>query len=396
MNTVAHVIHLRKPLAVAVCLVASLVCSSDAADPTTVPSASCTTAQCHHQVGQHSRAHRPVAENRCDFCHEPKAGATPFLAGVRHEFKRAGDNAELCYQCHDRLAEQPHVHEPVKMGLCMLCHDPHGSERPGLLRHDTDRQLCQQCHRETLNQGDHVHGPVQVGACGACHDPHQSANRFRLRGTGAGQCGMCHLADVRPFLGAAQVHKPVAQKCSHCHEPHTSDQPFRLTNTDPRLCRDCHANIDMQVTTGKVVHKPIIESKCGACHEHHGSDHRRLLRGQFTAEPYEPFALEHYELCYRCHQSDQVTERVTSTATNFRNGDVNLHAKHVNQEEKGRTCHMCHQVHASISPRLLADEITFGAWKLPLNYQKTETGGSCQASCHRARAYDRITPIQNE
>ncbi len=246
-----------------------------------------------------SHVHPPVDEGQCELCHEPKEGATPFEAGLRHEFNRAAGNAELCYECHDRFDEEAHVHKPVAQGLCVLCHDPHGSDRAFLLRGDPDRTLCGQCHRLDFLEGDHLHEPVAKG-------------------------------------------------------------------------------------------------QCGKCHEYHGGEFRRLLRGRFTAELYEPFDLGHYELCYGCHESSQVTEPTTTTATGFRNGDANLHFVHVNREDKGRTCNVCHQVHAGSQPHLVTETLPFGTWQLPVNYLRSETGGSCLPGCHRQRAYDRVSPVRNE
>jgi hypothetical protein len=39
--------------------------------------------------------------------------------------------------------------------------------------------------------------------------------------------------------------------------------------------------------------------------------------------------------------------------------------------------------------------VPFGGWRIPINYQATETGGGCQPGCHRAYRYDRDTPAVN-
>jgi len=31
-------------------------------------------------------------------------------------------------------------------------------------------------------------------------------------------------------------------------------------------------------------------------------------------------------------------------------------------------------------------------WSLPIQFQKTETGGGCQPGCHQPLAYDRASP----
>jgi hypothetical protein len=65
-------------------------------------------------------------------------------------------------------------------------------------------------------------------------------------------------------------------------------------------------------------------------------------------------------------------------------------------EEKGRTCNLCHEVHASAKPKLIKETTSFGTWQLPLNFTPTATGGSCMPGCHRMRGYDRVAPVQNE
>jgi hypothetical protein len=44
--------------------------------------------------------------------------------------------------------------------------------------------------------------------------------------------------------------------------------------------------------------------------------------------------------------------------------------------------------------KLIADKVPFSKWRLPLNFTKTETGGSCTPGCHQKYAYDRKTPVK--
>jgi predicted CXXCH cytochrome family protein len=70
-----------------------------------------------------------------------------------------------------------------------------------------------------------------------------------------------------------------------------------------------------------------------------------------------------------------------------------MHWVHVNQE-KGRTCRACHEVHASTHPAHIRDAVPFGntGWMLELNYQQTAEGGSCSPGCHKPRSYNRTAP----
>ena len=74
--------------------------------------------------------------------------------------------------------------------------------------------------------------------------------------------------------------------------------------------------------------------------------------------------------------------------TNFRNGEKNLHYLHINGI-KGRSCILCHDVHASNNEHLIADKVPFESWWMNLNYKTLENGGSCQPGCHKEKKYTR-------
>ncbi len=77
---------------------------------------------------------------------------------------------------------------------------------------------------------------------------------------------------------------------------------------------------------------------------------------------------------------------MTESATDFRNGDTNLHFLHVNKE-KGRTCRACHDTHGSNRPKHVTEGVPFGSWEIPINFQETPKGGSCAPGCHAERDY---------
>ena len=96
-----------------------------------------------------------------------------------------------------------------------------------------------------------------------------------------------------------------------------------------------------------------------------------------------------------CHERTIASEEKTTTLTNFRNGDRNLHFVHVHKAAKGRTCRACHDPHATNNPKHIRDGVRSGNGVLPTNYKKTETGGSCQPGCHQKFAYDRVKEVVN-
>ena len=140
------------------------------------------------------------------------------------------------------------------------------------------------------------------------------------------------------------------------------------------------------------LHGPINEGKCTPCHDPHGGPNAKLLVAEFPPNPYAPYTDKEYALCFTCHKRDLVQYPDTSFATGFRDGERNLHYLHVNNKQKGRSCKLCHALHGSTSPKLIADSVPFGKWNLPLKFVKTDTGGSCSPGCHKTQSYDRKTP----
>ena len=321
--------------------------------------ATCATSGCHLRVTQHQQVHQPVAEHQCEVCHVPKERSTPLQAGVRHEFRRAGDDPEVCYACHDRLGEDDFVHEPVKMGVCILCHDPHGAERASLLRVDTDRQMCELCHRETFDRGDYIHGPVSTGTCLACHDPHGSKHQKFLAAEPMGLCLSCHDKEL---------------------------------DSDDGTIR----NIAAYLASNPNHHGPIKDRNCVACHNPHGGSVFRLLALAYPQGNYAAYDEDRYALCLDCHDVEMVEEERDEEATEFRNGDLNLHYVHVNRDDKGSTCGACHDVHAGKGPKHIADPVYLGQQAVLIGFEATATGGSCTTPCHATWAYDRVDPVKNE
>jgi len=104
-----------------------------------------------------------------------------------------------------------------------------------------------------------------------------------------------------------------------------------------------------------------------------------------------PYQRGAYALCFSCHDNKLVEERRTTAATQFRNGDKNLHSVHVMRDAKGRSCAACHDMHVGVRQNLVHDDVDFGShgWRLPIGFTMTPTGGSCAKTCHTERRYDR-------
>lgn len=157
------------------------------------------------------------------------------------------------------------------------------------------------------------------------------------------------------------------------------------------LCVECHEGlVDANSTS---IHGPIQKGMCSSCHDPHGTSHEKLLIKSYSSKLFISYSEDAYQLCFSCHDRLLVRFPDTSFSTGFRNGDRNLHYLHVNKSHRGRNCNICHAAHDSNLPKLMADTVPFGKWRLPINFKKTATGGSCSPGCHKTVSYDRERPI---
>ncbi len=416
---------------------------------------SCITSSCHAAFGKDNFVHGPVAAGECTICHGklPQHKDNP----KRNKFQAIKEVAKLCYSCHEKFMTKKYIHKPVEDGECNSCHSPHGSPNKFQLL-GKGGELCFNCHDEKIVGGKFVHGPAAVGGCTACHDPHTADFEKNLKAGGADLCFLCHTDKAEIFSKSEVKHKPITESCTPCHNPHSEEKQYMLkAGGTPLLCFGCHKDKKEQVDTASVQHGaltadrtclnchdahvsgiakmlllppmdlcikcheheykradgsvladirkllaensdhhgPIKQKDCSGCHNPHGSNTFRILRYPYPSTFYAPFYVDNYNLCFSCHEKTIVLNPETTKLTNFRNGDVNLHFTHVNKPEKGRTCRACHETHASNHPKHIRESVPFGTWELPVNYQKTGTGGSCTPGCHKIKKYDREKKQEN-
>lgn len=201
-------------------------------------------------------------------------------------------------------------------------------------------------------------------------------------------------------------HGPVSEgACMKCHAPHASDNPKGLKADLPTLCFDCHDEAmkddkNRPLPSLKVVyedsemelHKPFADGDCLCCHDPHVSSHYRLLNKEHNNSLYTSYSKDKY-MCFGCHNENAFSEPRTLDKTNFRNGNLNLHYRHVNRK-KGRSCQVCHHHHASKNAALIRERLPFGKNEIAITeFVKTENGGKCSPSCHRVAQYDRLEPF---
>lgn len=266
----------------------------------------------------------------------------------------------------------------------LTCNYCHGDLAEKKLKHTTNTNKgCEDCHATSGIPMDHKKGTIVLqkplpDLCLSCHDKTKSL-----------------------ISSSRVVHQVVNDKksCVNCHSPHSSDEKSLLVTNRKDLCLSCHnktittktktlANIGQLDKNSKVVHPPF--KKCSSsCHNPHASSNDKLLNTFFTSETYIAVNPDSFALCWECHDPELITNPKTTTATNFRNGDKNLHYVHVHGE-KGRSCMLCHNPHASNNPYLVREKVGFGNnWSFRMNYSSNENGGSCAPGCHVERKYTR-------
>ena len=402
---------------------------------------SCATAGCHTEVKDYEFLHAPTQADACVMCHEP--------IGKKHEFAPMLPSPQLCTECHESVVTQPNIHIPAEED-CLSCHNPHGSASRKMLQMDTVEETCFTCHEQDIMEKGFKHGPAAVGACTLCHDPHSSKEEKFLRDPVQTLCASCHAEMMDEMRVANYLHQPVKDGCTSCHNPHSGPGPQMLPSTTRELCNKCHeevvkiadtsltrhepaemddgcvqchsphssdqspllrepqvdlclschdeelrsaegtlTNMKILLDENKDWHGPVRTGNCGGCHQPHGSDVFRLLKSEYPKKFYSSYDPANYELCFSCHESDLVKDKQTTTLTNFRNGNTNLHFIHVNKEKRGRTCRACHEVHASNNSNHIRESVPYGKWDLPIGFTKSPTGGSCQTGCHEEKKYDR-------
>jgi predicted CXXCH cytochrome family protein len=323
------------------------------------------------------RAYLAAALLVLSFCFVPApAGAEPFK----------------CSACHHGLVKGRVAHKPVAAGECLRCHQQFSDDHPlgkGSMGFIVPKEkLCVVCHT-TLIKKSHLHKPVAQGLCYACHDAHSSNNKALLKDPVPTLCFRCH---PKAHFSGSHTHPPVANgECLACHDPHQSDTTKLLKSPGAQLCFGCH---DQQIAVGKSVHAPVAKGDCVGCHAVHGSAYRKILKADLPLELYRPFSTDAFPLCFSCHDPELAAAATTEKATNFRNGDRNLHALHVNKAGKGRSCKICHNPHAAAQDRLINPKAPgFGTWDIPIRFETTPTGGSCSVGCHRTFRYDRVKAV---
>jgi DmsE family decaheme c-type cytochrome len=234
----------------------------------------------------------------CETCHGPGtehvgSGGKSFV-GMRR-FTRGtttpvAERNNVCLKCHqkrNRLFWSGSVH--ANKGIaCTDCHTVHtgpGIANRNQLARITVADTCATCHKEQVRaENKFSHHPMRERKmnCASCHNPHGTTSPKLVKANSTRElCFNCHAQYRGPFVFQ---HPPVLEDCFNCHQPHGSAYPALLKQPPVRLCRDCHITFHTPNFTisgagnQKVPNRPtrinqMAGSGCVNCHRNiHGSN----------------------------------------------------------------------------------------------------------------------------
>jgi DmsE family decaheme c-type cytochrome len=210
------------------------------------PEANRACLQCHSLPNEvDGLQHQHVrAALRCSECHavhgpgiEPRLLRQPVVA--------------TCVACHGEVAAELHhvSHHPVRDGrlTCATCHMPDIEAAGGRAPRGTN-SLCASCHAEhdALAPYEHPIGTevtIEGEGCTVCHAPHGSPHPRLLRRPGDALCLQCHM----PPPGHRTAHDGIyaGLRCLDCHtEIHGSFTNRALLSPHPlgEDCLACHGH----------------------------------------------------------------------------------------------------------------------------------------------------------
>ncbi len=257
-----------------------------------------------------------------------------------------------------------YLHEPFKMGACLICHDGDTAEPGKLVTKKDIVSLCYKCHpRKNIRK--HIHKPVEDGKCFKCHDPHQSDTKKLLKGNNVNKlCLKCHDTKRKDKtikkvinINKKYVHKPVEKNCLECHNHHDSNYKNLLKSKDGNLglCMKCHTKQKMDkkwinYKNVKYQHGAIVGKgkKCLECHDVHASNHKNILKK------------DQVTVCLSCHnkslKSDEDGKKMMNMDKHLKN-NKNWH-KPISDVEKEGGCAGCHNPHGSNHFSILKESYT--------------------------------------
>ena len=191
--------------------------------------------ECHDDLLGGKVQHAPAADGECDSCHEMTTTENGTTVSLSMPI------GELCVFCHDDVAEalgRPQGHGAIQVFGCAVCHDPHASNYPLLLRRE-GKDLCQECHLGSSLERSPGGGPVPlfgkrlVPSAAFDKVPKVPIRAQDVRGHPVAkhplEAGRNPLRPEEPFW------------CASCHEPHAAVRKSLLIGpAKGSFCLQCH------------------------------------------------------------------------------------------------------------------------------------------------------------
>ena len=277
---------------------------------------------------------------------------------LKTEYRTVGENGcENCHLSHSGTEQTQEMSSYRNEYNCLRCHNGNSSGKN--IETDINKPWRHPVSPETGIHHSSNDMVTQAGnvECTDCHNPHK-ANSDKAEAPNASGA-------IQGVSGIDSKGNPVKniqyqyELCFKCHSDNFNKPGTSITRqieqTNVRLEFD-PANpsyhpveaIGQNRDVTSLI-SPLSESSliyCTGCHSGsgpdaaagpHGSSYAYLLKYNYETADYTPESYQAYELCYQCHDRDQI---VNNTANEF---SEKIHKKHI--VEENTPCSVCHDAH---------------------------------------------------
>ena len=179
--------------------------------------------------------HQPFLNKECKICHNKYNSNTNNYLAIQ------------CLTCHENQKNKMSMfsrHDPFKYGQCTACHFSHNSSYNALLKKPKD-EICFDCHANL--KSDNYTSSHQESSCLLCHNPHASNRSNLLLADPIVLCTVpCHYDhdnELNHPVGANifdDISRTSLSCTSTCHNPHGSNFKAQLAINPKDLCFTCH------------------------------------------------------------------------------------------------------------------------------------------------------------